>query len=542
MFTTACRCLGLGLATFLSLTPFLADAQAPTKLWDRVIGGVGEEVAQVIRPTPDGGYVVGGLSGSPVSGDKTQGNRGFKDYWIVKCDANGTKQWDRTFGGDREDGLVDLKPTADGGYILAGSSFSDATGDKTQNSKSFYDYWVIKLDAQGNKMWDRDFGGDGQDLLASVHQTTDGGYILSGTSTSNVSVDKSQPSPFGAAYWVVKLDAQGTKLWDRTYGSDRECELGRLIPTADGGYLLGGSTVGGVSGDKTQPTKGGHDYWLIKLDAQGNKVWDRDLGGSDSERLADLVQTADGGYLIGGSSGSPVSGDKTLPNRGIRSFQDYWVIRLDAQGTKLWDQVVGGSENDELSTLLLTADGGCVLGGLSLSGVSGEKTQASQGDYDAWVVKLSATGQKQWDAGFGGTRLEMLRSLTQAPDGTLLLAATSGSPVSGDKTQPSRGMEDYWVLKLSALPTAAATARRAALGLYPNPARRAVHFTVPADAPRHGLQLRLLDATGRVVQQQALTAAGGQDLALAAGLVPGLYLLRLDGPGSYSTTQRLQVW
>src|SRR5688572_19380298 len=232
--------LGLFSAFAFSTSLSLQAQTAPAKLWDKTLGGSGAESLSMVRQTPDGGFILGGHSNSGISGDKSQASPGGNDYWVVKVDASGNKTWDKTFGGSGEESFRTLQPTADGGYIIGGYSNSALSGDKSQASKGGFDYWVIKLDASGNKTWDKTFGGSAEEKLFSVQQTADGGYILGGTSASGLNGDKSQASQGGNDYWVVKLDASGNKIWDKTFGGSTAEDLYNLQQTADGGYILGG--------------------------------------------------------------------------------------------------------------------------------------------------------------------------------------------------------------------------------------------------------------------------------------------------------------
>ena len=137
----------------------------PTKQWDKTFGGSNNDDLSSLQQTSDGGYILGGYSASGISGDKTEASRGNNDYWIVKTDANGNKQWDKTFGGSSDDQLYSFQQTTDGGYISGGRSTSGISGDKTEASKGSYDYWIVKTDANGNKQWDKTFGGSNVDEL-----------------------------------------------------------------------------------------------------------------------------------------------------------------------------------------------------------------------------------------------------------------------------------------------------------------------------------------------------------------------------------------
>ncbi|SHL02302.1 T9SS type B sorting domain-containing protein [Hymenobacter psychrotolerans] len=451
------------------LSTLAAQAQIPAKLWDLTLGGTAYEDLAVVRQTTDGGYIVGGLSTSPGSGNKTQPSRGFADYWVVKLDAAGTKQWDYTFGGSNTDQLLALEQTADGGYILGGWSLSVASGDKTQPNQGptqTSDYWLIKLSANGTKQWDYTFGGTGLDYFSALQQTADGGYILGGSSTSGISGDKTQPNrglPGAyptADYWLVKLDANGLKQWDQVLGGQENEELTCLQQTTDGGFIVGGFSESGATGDKSEPNRGpltpfrSADFWVVKLDAGGRKLWDRTLGGTDDDKLRSLQQTSDGGYIVGGLSFSDVSGEKSEPSRGQH---DYWVVKLSAAGAPQWNRTLGGISADDLRSLRQTTDGGYALGGISYSGLSGDRTQPNRspnGDY--WLVQLDATGTKRWDLAYGGNNADALNSLRQTSDGGFILGGTSYSDVSGDKTHPvvgPNGSSDFWLVRLSGPPT-----------------------------------------------------------------------------------------
>jgi len=265
------------------------------------------------------------------------------DYWIVKVDANGIKQWDNNYGttGFVLNEFHDLRQTVDGGYILGGTSDGAASGNKSENSKGSNDYWVIKVDSLGNKIWDKTLGGSGSDMLSSLVQSPDGGYVLGGNSQSPVSGDKTEASKGADDYWIVKLDANGTKLWDRTLGSSTGDILTDLELTADGGLIVAGhNDTTPISGDKTEDTRGFNDFWILRLDANGTKLWDKAIGGTNNDRPYSIQETRDGNFIIGGTSLSKVSGEKSETNKGA---QDFWVVMLNSLGQKLWDKTIGGT-------------------------------------------------------------------------------------------------------------------------------------------------------------------------------------------------------
>jgi len=227
-----------------------------------------------------------------------------------------------TFGGDQFDVLTAADITSDSGFIIAGNSLSGISGDKTENSNGLSDLWVVKFGASGELQWQNTIGGSESERIGHIIQTPDGGYILAASSTSDISGDKTENSLGGEDYWVLKLDGSGNIEWQNTIGGNSVDQLKSSDLTMDGGYIIGGESLSEVSGDKTDPSRGGRDYWILKLDFSGNIEWQRTFGGSSSDKFLDIINTTDGGYLLGGHSNSNISGDKTEDSLG--GF-DYWI-------------------------------------------------------------------------------------------------------------------------------------------------------------------------------------------------------------------------
>ncbi|MBP7713944.1 MAG: T9SS type A sorting domain-containing protein [Bacteroidota bacterium] len=433
-------------ALILLLLFFTTTTLAQEIEWQNTIGGNNTDQLYSIQQTSDGGYILGGVSISDISGDKTENSQGDYDYWVVKLDSTGNIQWQNTIGGSGYDQLYSIQQTSDGGYILGGYSNSGISGDKTESSQGDYDYWVVKLDAIGNIQWQTTIGGNDADWLYSVQQTTDGGYILGGYSLSDISGDKTEGTQGGNDYWVVKLDASGNIQWQNTIGGNNDDNLTSIQQTTDGGYILGGYSYSDISGDKTENSQGSDDYWVVKLNASGNIQWQNTIGGSGYDQLYSIQQTSDGGYILGGYSESNISGDKTENSQG---FDDYWVVKLDTTGNIQWQNTIGGGSFDYLTSIQQTSDGGYILGGYSNSGISGDKTENCQGNTDYWVVKLDASGNIQWQNTIGGNYSDWLYSVQQTSDGGYILGGCSDANISGDKTENVQGVYDYWVVKLT---------------------------------------------------------------------------------------------
>ncbi|HLP50113.1 MAG TPA: T9SS type A sorting domain-containing protein [Chitinophagales bacterium] len=432
------------------------------KQWDYRFGGTSIDRFERIIETVDSGYLLAGSSNSDISGDKTQNSRGNYDFWVVKLNKQGVMQWDKRFGGLEDDILTSVFQTTDSGYILGGTSLSGIGGDKTAaNNSSFSDYWIVKIDASGNKLWDKTLGGYSGDELNCVIQLSDGGYLLGGYSFSDVGGDKTEPNRGNPSnttdYWIIKTDSAGNKKWDKRFGGTSTDRLTTLIETYNGDYLLAGYSGSGANGDKSQSNwSGADDFWVIKVDTAGLRIWDKRFGGTGYERINSVKQTGDGGFILAGYSESDSSGDKTETNRGTAlSTADYWMIKIDSTGNKQWDKRYGGTLNESIKNIVTTRDGGYFLSGYSYSAASPDKSQNNLGTAQSWIIKTDSNGSLEWEK----TILEAFQSSNgvsshgyglEIKDGCYLIGNATGAGISGEKTQPNWGnfnSSDYWIIK-----------------------------------------------------------------------------------------------
>jgi hypothetical protein len=369
------------------LATFQTNAQAPTKVWDKTIGGTNYNSARAITPSNDGGFVIAGYSNSGISGSKTENVRGFYDYWIVKLNSSGQKVWDKTIGGSNYDSPFAVVASNDGGFVIAGYSNSGISGDKTENTKGFYDFWVVKLNSSGQKVWDKTIGGNNYDNPFAMVATTDGGFVIAGNSNSGISGDKTEDVRGFYDYWVVKLNSSGQKVWDKTIGGSNYDYAYAITASFDGGFVVAGYSNSGISGDKTEDVKGFDDYWIVKLNSSGQKVWDKTIGGSNYDNVYAITASSDGGFIVAGYSNSGISGDKT---EDVKGFYDYWIVKLNSSGQVVWDKTIGGNNFDYALAVVPSNDDGFVIAGHSDSGISGDRTEAGNGFKDYWVVRLDA--------------------------------------------------------------------------------------------------------------------------------------------------------
>jgi len=306
------------------------------KLWDKTFGGSGDDKGWSVQETADGGYILLGYTYSFGAGKS--------DVWLIKTDATGNLQWEKTFGGCEGDEGASVQQTRDGGYILIGTT--ENTGWK--------DIWLIKTDAEGKLLWERTFGGISWDNGSSVQQTRDGGYILLGYTYS-----------FGAGssdFWLIKTDGEGNLLWERTFGERGWDEGYSVQQTSDGGYILLGYTNSfGVS-------VRWRDIWLIKTDGEGNVLWERTFDKRGDEVSFSVQQTRDGGYVLVGSTAPFDVGER-----------DVWLIKTDGEGKLIWERTFGGRGLDWGSSVQQTNDDSYILlGGTESFGA---------GEADFWLIK-----------------------------------------------------------------------------------------------------------------------------------------------------------
>ena len=304
-----------------------------TVLWDNTIGAVQkEELVSIVEDPIERTLRVAGNSYTNYANfDKTINNRGsslWSDYWFLKLDGKGKVLSDYLFGGGNEDILTTMRPVKDSGYILGGYSYSQGENDKTDTFIGNCDYWIVRIDANGNRKWDKTIGGINSDYETDVQQTIDRGFILGGYSNSPVSFNKTETRKGVLDYWIVKTDSNGVVKWDKTYGGTKGDYLSSIAQTADSGYIMGGTSSSNISSDKSENSKGLEDYWIVKLDSAGKIVWDKTYGGSRVDRLSVIKEISRDEYIIGGTSNSPVSGDKTDKTVGGKGFNDYWIIRM----------------------------------------------------------------------------------------------------------------------------------------------------------------------------------------------------------------------
>jgi hypothetical protein len=381
---------------FLTIIICILSVQVSTSQsqFQRTIGGTSEDRAHSIMQTTDGGFVVAGYT--------TSFGAGNTDMYIVKIDSGGTLQWSKTMGGSGNEWAWSMIQTTDGGFAMVGGTNTFGAGG--------YDLYIVKLDGSGSFQWSKTVGGSGNEYDHScIIQTTDGGFVVAGLTTSF--------GAGGADMFIVKLDINGTLQWSKTVGGTAADYIYSIIQTTDGGYIVAGSTnsfgagntdmyivkidsggtlqwsktMGGsgydlaysiiqatdgsyvVAGYTNSVGAGDYDLFIVKLNTGGTLMWSKTIGGTGDDKAQAILQTTDGGYVIAGNTASFGAGSS-----------DFYIVKLDAAGILQSSKTIGGTGNDVAYSIKQTTDGGYI--------VAGSTNSFGAGNLDMYIVKIDGSG------------------------------------------------------------------------------------------------------------------------------------------------------
>ncbi|UCC80029.1 MAG: IPTL-CTERM sorting domain-containing protein [Candidatus Zixiibacteriota bacterium] len=338
------------LGSVLFIFTSVSLAQAPDTFWTRIYGGTFTDCGYSVQQTSDGGYIIAGYTECFGAG--------LADVWLIKADNIGDTLWARTYGGQNIDIGYSADITSDGGFIIAGQTQSFGAGGS--------DVYLIKTDASGDTLWTKTYGGTGNDIGWSVEQTSDGGYIIAGNTTS-----------FGAGsndVWLIKTDSNGDTAWTKTYGG-ADSDGGRSVQqTSDGGYIITGTTWSFGPGE--------YDIYLIKTDSSGDTLWTRAYGSALYDYGYSVDVTSDSGYIVAGCWQTTVH---PYDNKAA------YLIKTDTGGDTLWTKIIPFPwpyVTEEAFSVQQTSDDGYIVGGYS-------DPYYGQSNY-ALLVKTDSAGDTLW--------------------------------------------------------------------------------------------------------------------------------------------------
>ncbi len=405
-------------------------------LWEKSYGGKQADYLTDAIPTADYGFVLGGSSLTPNKDNPL--SKGNYDYCIWKVKENGDIEWQKSYGGSDNDMLYSIKATNDGGFILAGISNSPISGQKKDNRIGQNDIWILKLDARGTEMWQKTLGGLSEEQLATIIITKDNGFLLGASSESDVcnykasetnknSIYKNTDSNGSLDYWLVKLNYKGELEWQKTIGGTYLDQLRSVVTTFDGGYFVGGVSNSNSNLFKNKDCNGQTDFWYMRLNATGEILWETTYGGAGDENLYTVLETKEHQLIVAGNSNSPSS-----PRGNTIEGSDYLLMKLDTDGTLLWEKTYSNNDQDVLTNVVQNGDGSLLLCGYSplvakatTSKIGRKKTDEGIEDY--LVLKTDRNGEELWRKTVGSDAIDVLSKAIETRDGGYLLAGTSST-------------------------------------------------------------------------------------------------------------------
>lgn len=447
----------------------LASAQT----FQQAYGGSNNDSGRDFEFMADGGYL--------VAGHTLSSGAGWHDIYLVKTDAGGAKVWSKTIGGIGDDYVYSIIKAQDGGYILGGSTRSYGAGSD--------DFYMVKIDDSGNKVWDKTFGTSQIDIGREVAPTPDGGYIFIGYTQSN-----------GYDIMVVKTSANGTEQWRKVYGGG-QFENGYSVKAVADGYVLLGTTY--------SYGNGAGDAWLIKITDTGIIEWNYMFGGPSEEEGQYVETTNDGGYILVYDASSNSMGDF-----------DIAVTKVNSQGIEEWSKLIGDTEKDVVKMVKKTADGGYIISGITRSfGLINP---------DFWLIKLDVAGNESWKKTYGGINHEHCYATKETADGHFVSV--------GHTQSTGAGMDDAWLIKVTSqgILDVPEKDHLTDITVYPNPARDLVY--IESSELIKDCSIRITSIAGQKIIEKQFSNMTRQAIA-TEGLSKGIYFLHVSSESGEQTTK-----
>ena len=475
-------------------------------VWQKDIKSSTQDFLSQITTTIDQQYLI---TGSSIQSNKLQKegskqNNGY-DFHLVKLNQQGQEVWEKFFVGNNHDFLSSTVATQDGGFLLSGTSYSAKGLDKKEESKGGSDIWLIRLNEFGDELWQKTLGSASDEEARSVIQTTDLGFFVAGN------VQNSAKGYGSKDILIVRLDKNGKELSQLVLGGKGLDEVEKMIPTKDGGALLGVYSRSNQGGSKKTENFGEGDYWIIKLSKDGKVEWEKNYGGKGDDHLRTLALTSNG-YIIGGESRSERSGNKTV---GIEEGTDLWLISLNERGDEIWQKSFNFKNRDVLMgmSVLHSADDKSSKG-ILIGGYTQAEGRVEADDEKFWMLYLDQNGTEQWRKhvkGESSKKEERLSDLKLNRDGSIVLAGTSAEEL---------GKENWKIVKLGDSQIDKLIEKQE-IKIYPNPVSDYAYVEIGFDFKV--ADITLYDMGGRQLQslktQNKVTKINTQNLIQGAYLV-----------------------
>lgn len=489
-------------------------------LWEKSYGGIHGDYLFDVQPTQDFGFILAGSSVSDKTGSKQERNIGNLDYWVWKMDEFGALVWQKTLGGTGVDLLQKIITTKDGGFLLAGSSDSVDDGTKKDRGFGLEDFWIIKLNPDGTEQWQKTYGGYSSDYVTSAIETSSGGYLIAGSSSSSISGSKTTDTYGNKDFWILQLNNQGQVEWETSFGGLYLDEVKSITQTLDNGFFVLGYSNSPESETKQTVGLGNGDFWLIRLDDKGNSLWQKSYGGEGDDLPTTMISLKSGNTLLGGVSNTSNSPTKQSKNE---KGTDIWLINIDDRGEIYWEKTFNIGSFDMLASLHENKDQTILLGGYTRSEKTGTKKKDNEGVNDYVAIKIDKQGKEKWRKEIGSNGDDMLVKLIKTRDGGYLLAGTTNGKVSGSKSS-IKGLHDFWIVKLGDKKNEDDLSNIPLLEAYPNPTAGFTNIIITKDFEKG--KAYLYDIQGRMIENYILK---DRTLPINLSNLPiGVYLVNVE--------------
>ncbi|KQM30438.1 T9SS type A sorting domain-containing protein [Chryseobacterium sp. Leaf201] len=478
---------------------------AQETLWQKDIKSATQDFLSQITTTIDQQYLVSGSSiqSNKISSDNKQ-NQGY-DFHLVKLNQQGEEVWERYFSGQNHDFLSATVNTQEGGFLISGTSYSEKGLDKKEDSKGGSDLWLIRINEFGDELWQKTIGGSSDEEARAVIQATDLGFFVAGN------VQNAAKGYGSKDVIVIRLDKNGKEISQLILGGKGLDEVEKMVPTKDGGALLGIYSRSGAGGSKKTENYGEGDYWIIKLNKDGKVEWEKSFGGKGDDHPRTLALTSTG-FLIGGESRSERSGNKSV---GLEEGTDLWLVLLNERGEELWQKSYSFKNRDVLMGMsVLHSSDDRSSKGILLGGYTQAEGRIETDDEKFWMLYLDENGNEQWRKhvkGESSKREERLSDIKLNRDGSIILAGTSAEEL---------GKENWKIVKLGDKQIDQLIEKQD-IKIYPNPVSDYAYVEIGFDFKE--ADIILYDMGGR--QLQTLKTKNKVTKINTQNLIQGAYLV-----------------
>ncbi|RZJ90527.1 MAG: T9SS type A sorting domain-containing protein [Chryseobacterium sp.] len=503
----------LSLCTIMSLS-------AQDVLWQKDIRSSTQDFLSQVTTTIDQQYLITGSSIQTKNQQPTTNNQnnGY-DFHLVKLNQQGDEVWEKYFSGQNHDFLSATVATQEGGFLLAGTSYSGKGFDKKDDTKGGSDIWLIRINEFGDELWQKTLGTAQDEEAGAVIQTTDLGFFVAG----NV---QNTPKGYGSKDILIsKIDKTGKELSQIILGGKGLDEVEKMIPTFDGGALLGIYSRSNIGGSKKTENFGEGDFWIIKLNKEGKLEWEKNFGGKGDDHLRTLAMTSTG-YVIGGESRSERSGNKTA---GIEEGTDIWLISLNERGEEIWQKSYNFKNRDVLMGMNVVKTGDDKTSkGILLGGYTQAEGRIEAEDETFWMIYLDQNGNEQWRKHVKGKsrkKEERLSDIKLNRDGSIILAGTSAEEL---------GKENWKIVKLGDKQLDQLI-EKLDIKIYPNPVSDYCYVEIGFDFKE--ADITLYDMGGR--QLQTLKTKNKITKITTQNLIQGAYLVTIKTDTSKTANAKL---